>query len=80
LGVGSNWFGSLLEPSAIAIGSGYIIATDGMTQALEQSVKQKPVAAVICHRSSFNVWHESARPFARSTSAENGEMSFQCPF
>jgi hypothetical protein len=80
LGVGSDWFGSLLKPSAIAIGSWYIIPTDGMNQPLEQGVKQEPVAAVICHLSSFYVWHQSVHPFARPMVAINREMSFQGPF
>ena len=49
-------------------------------QPLEQGVKQEPVAAVICHLSSFNVWHQSVHPFARPMVATNREMSFQGPF
>jgi len=80
LGVGSDWFGSLLEPSAIAIGSWYIIATDGMSQTLEQGVKQKPVAGNVCHRSFFNVWHASFRPLVARPQLRSGEMTLQRPF
>jgi hypothetical protein len=75
LGVGSDWFGSLLEPSAIAISSGYIIATDGMIQTPEQGVEQKPVAAVVCHRSFFNLWRELFRPLPQ-TVVDKRRMSF----
>ena len=60
--IDSYGFGGLLEPSAIAISSGYIIATDSMSKALEEGVEQKPVAGIACHRWSFNNRHEPFRP------------------
>jgi hypothetical protein len=44
---------------AIALGSGWIIAADGIGQTPEQGVKQKPLAAVVCHR-----WSEKVCPRA----------------
>jgi hypothetical protein len=63
LSLSSYWFGGTLEPFAITISSWYIIPTDGISQTLEQRVKQKSVAGIVCHRSFFRVWHESFRPF-----------------
>jgi len=80
LTIDSYRFGDLLEPSAIAISSGYIIATDGMSQTLEKGVKQKPVAGNVCHRSFFNVWHASFRPLVARPQLRSGEMTLQRPF
>jgi hypothetical protein len=58
-----------MEPFAIALGSGQIIAADGTIQALEQGIKQKPLAPVIFQGWSLNLWHEwSHRPFVDDAS------------
>jgi N-methylhydantoinase B/oxoprolinase/acetone carboxylase alpha subunit len=55
LGVGSDWFGSLLEPSPIAIGSWYIIATDGMNQ--PEGLQFKAIKVVDQSQRNEPVWH-----------------------
>ena len=72
--IGSNLFGDQAEPSAIALGSRLIIEANGFAHALDQGVKQNPLAAVVGHWVVRERYATRSRPHPKA-----GPLLLDCP-